>query len=71
MLIERVDNPMIQGCKENIVNITMTVDQFHHLSDCVSIAYQEAKHNSRMFLIVEMIYDDFRHLKDVFQKKEE
>jgi hypothetical protein len=62
MLIEHVKNPMNNSQNEDIVRITMTRDQFSHLKDCVSLAWQEANQNSRMFLISTMIRDDFDKL---------
>lgn len=63
MLIQQVENPRCAGRYEDIVTLTMTKGQFHHLRDCVSIAYEHAEKDSRMFLIAEMIYEDFRNLK--------
>ena len=63
MLIRQEENPRIKGSYEDIVTLTMTKDQFHHLKACVSLAYQHAEKDSRMFLIAEMIYEDFRNLK--------
>ena len=62
MLIEQVLNPKNTGCKENIVKLTMTLDQFHNLKDCVSLAWQSAEKGSRMFLISTMVKDDFDKL---------
>ncbi len=62
MLIEQVENPRITGAKENIVRLTMTLDQFRNLKDCVSLAWQSAENDSRMFLITEMIREDFANL---------
>lgn len=62
MLIEQVENPKITGAKENIVRLTMTLDQFRNLKDCVSLAWQSAENDSRMFLITEMIREDFANL---------
>ena len=59
MLLEQVENPKISGAKENIVRLTMTLDQFRNLKDCVSLAWQSAEKDSRMFLITTMIRDDF------------
>ena len=62
MLIEQVKNPKITGAKENIVRLTMTLDQFHDLKDCVLLASQSAEKDSRMFLITTMIREDFINL---------
>lgn len=62
MLIEQVANPKITGAKENIVKLTMTIDQFRNLKDCVSLAWQSAEEDSRMFLITTMVKDDFDKL---------
>ena len=62
MLIEQVENPKITGAKENIVRLTMTLDQFYNLKDCVSLAWQSAEEGSRMFLITTMIRDDLLKL---------
>lgn len=62
MLIENVKNPMNNSQNEDIVRITMTRDQFSHLKDCVTLAWQQAGQNSRMFLISTMIRDDFDKL---------
>lgn len=62
MLIEHVKNPMNNSQNEDIVRITMTRDQFSHLRDCVSLAWQQADQNSRMFLISTMVRDDFDKL---------
>ena len=71
MLIKKVPNPRIPLQKENIVDITMTLDQFHHLRDCVSLAYQNAERDSRMFLIAEMMYTDFHNLTSDLNKEDE
>ena len=63
MLIRQVENPRIKGCYEDIVTLTMTKDQFHHLKDCVSLAFQHAEQNSRMFLITTMMRQEFDNLK--------
>ena len=62
MLIEQVENPKITGAKENIVRLTMTLDQFRNLKDCVSLAWQSAEKDSRLFLITTMIREDFANL---------
>ena len=62
MLIEHVKNPMNNSQNEDIVRITMTRDQFSHLRDCVSLAWQQADQDSRMFLISTMVRDDFDKL---------
>lgn len=75
MLIKKVKNPMIPLHKESIVNITMTLDQFYHLQDCVSFTYQNAnsnsEFNSRMFLIAEMMLKDFQNLSSDLNKEDE
>lgn len=63
MIIEQVENPKITGTKENIVKITMTVDQFHMLNQCIKLAWQTAEENSRMFEITNLIHSDFENLK--------
>ena len=63
MLIRQVENPRMKGSYEDIVTLTMTKDQFHHLKDCVSLAYQHAEKDSRMFLITTMMKDEFDNLK--------
>lgn len=63
MLIQQVENPRNKGSYEDIVTLTMTKDQFHHLKDCVSLAYQHAEEDSRMFLITTMMKDEFDNLK--------
>lgn len=70
MLIKKVSNPRIPLQNENIVDITMTLDQFHHLRDCVSLAYQNAERNSRMFLISEMMRKDFQNLTSDLNKED-
>lgn len=62
MIIEAMKNPMVQGAYENVVVLTMTKDQFHMLKDCVSLAWQSANQNSRMFKISTLIRDDFEKL---------
>lgn len=63
MLIRQVENPRNKGSYEDIVTLTMTKDQFHHLKDCVSLAFQHAEEDSRMFLITTMMKHDFDNLK--------
>ena len=63
MLIQQVENPRNKGSYEDIVTLTMTKDQFHHLKDCVSLAYQHAEENSRMFLITTMMRQEFDNLR--------
>ena len=63
MLIRQVENPRNKGSYEDIVTLTMTKDQFHHLKDCVSLAFQHAEEDSRMFLITTMMKDEFDNLK--------
>lgn len=63
MLIQQVENPRCAGRYEDIVTITMTKDQFHHLKDCVTLAFQHAEKDSRMFLITTMIKNEFDNLK--------
>ena len=63
MLIKQVENPRSKGSYEDIVTLTMTKDQFHHLKDCVSLAFQHAEQNSRMYLITTMMRQEFDNLK--------
>ena len=63
MLIQQVENPRMKGSYEDIVTLTMTKDQFHHLKDCVSLAFQHAEQDSRMYLITTMMMDEFDNLK--------
>ena len=63
MVIKQLNNPRSPNIKEKIVELTMTVDQFHMLKDCVTLAYQSADENSRMFKIAELIHNDFENLK--------
>lgn len=63
MVINQLNNPRSPNIKEEIVELTMTVDQFHMLKDCVTLAYQSADESSRMFKIAELIHTDFENLK--------
>lgn len=63
MLIQQVENPRNKGSYEDIVTLTMTKDQFHHLKDCVTLAYQHAEQDSRMYLITTMMSQEFDNLK--------
>lgn len=62
MILEAMENPRIKGKYENIVVLTMTKDQFLMLKDCVSLAWQHAEKDSRMFAISNLIRDDFEKL---------
>ena len=62
MILEQLANPRIAGAKEDIIKITMTVDQFHMLRDCVSLAWQNAEKDSRMFEITTLIRNDLDQL---------
>lgn len=63
MLIERVKNPKNPKLNENIVRLTMTLDQFYNLCDCVSMAYAKAATDSRMALVADMVHKDFENLR--------
>lgn len=67
MLIEHVENPKISGAKGNIVRLTMTLDQFSNLKDCVFLAWKSAEEGSIMSLITTMIRNDFMNL--IFDNK--
>ena len=69
MLIRQVENPRMKGSYEAIVTLTMTKDQFHHLKDCVSLAFQHAGKDSRMSLITTMMRQEFDNLKLEEKKK--
>lgn len=62
MILEVMENPRIKGSYENVVVLTMTKDQFDMLKDCVSLAWQHAEKDSRMFAISNLIRDDFNKL---------
>lgn len=70
MILEVMENPRIKGSYENIVALTMTKDQFIMLRDCVSLAWQHAERNSRMWTISTLIRDNFEklHLEDAYKK---
>ena len=62
MILKVMENPRIKGVYENVVVLTMTRDQFDMLKDCVSLAWQRADNDSRMFEISNLIRDDFEKL---------
>ena len=68
MLIDQAKNPMHPELLEDIVTITMTRDQFHHLADCVTLAYQSAKQDSRMRLISVMMQTEFDVLRSMLER---
>ena len=70
MLIRQIENPRAEGRYEDIITLTMTKDQFEHLRDCVTLAYQNAEKDSRMFLISTMIREDFKQLEKKQMKTE-
>lgn len=59
MILNLVKNPAHPEFAEAIVQITMTRDQFAHLRDCVTLAYQSATEGSRMVTIANMMRRDF------------
>lgn len=63
MLIRQVENPRMKGVYEDIVTLTMTKDQLHHLKDCLSLAFQHAEKDSRMFIITTMMKEEFDNLE--------
>ena len=65
MLIEQVKTPGNESSVENIVRLTMTLDQFCNLKDCVTLAYQSASEESRMWLVTTMMRDDFDRLPNL------
>lgn len=59
MILNIVKNPRHPEFAEAIVQVTMTRDQFAHLRDCVTLAYQSAQEGSRMVTIARMMRRDF------------
>ena len=68
MIVDRARNPMHPEILEDIVTITMTCDQFRHLSDCVALAYQLVEPGSRMSLISRMMRTEFDRLSSSLEK---
>lgn len=64
MTLKLLRNPWNPVEAERIVQVTMTRDQFEHLRDCVTLAYQSASEGSRMVTITSMMRRDFDGLAD-------
>lgn len=58
MILNVLKNPRHPEIAEDIVQVTMTRDQFAHLRDCVTLAYQSAQEGSRMVTITRMVRRD-------------
>lgn len=68
MILNVVRNPKNPVFAEDIVQVTMTRDQFAHLRDCVTLAYQSAAEGSRMVTIARMIRRDIDALADDLER---
>ena len=68
MILNLVKNPAHPEFAEAIVQVTMTRDQFAHLRDCVTLAYQSAAEGSRMVTITNMMRRDFDGLAEDLER---
>lgn len=71
MILNVLKNPKQPEDAEDIVQVTMTRDQFAHLRDCVTLAYQSAQNGSRMMTITSMVQRDFDVLADELERIDE